>query len=62
MKKILVIDDEKYLRSNLVLALGFEGYDARGAENGRQGVLTASEWLPDLIVCDVTMPDLTASK
>jgi CheY-like chemotaxis protein len=58
MKKILVIDDEKYLRSNLVLALGFEGYEARGAENGRQGVLAASEWLPDLIVCDVTMPDL----
>ena len=35
MKKILVIDDEKYLRSNLVLALGFEGYGAGPRMAGR---------------------------
>lgn len=56
MKKILVIDDDEHLRSNLLDVLGFEGYEALGAENGRQGIQFAQEFQPDLIICDITMP------
>jgi DNA-binding response OmpR family regulator len=58
MKKILVIEDEEQLRSDLVTIFGFEGYDAIGAENGRTGIQIAQQFLPDLIICDVNMPVL----
>jgi CheY-like chemotaxis protein len=56
MKKILVIDDDAPLRSNLIDALGFEGYEVLGAENGHEGIRSAQEHQPDLIICDITMP------
>ena len=56
--KILVIDDETILRTEMMDWLMFEGYEVVGAENGLAGVKQASEWIPDLIICDVTMPYL----
>ncbi|MBZ0148640.1 MAG: response regulator [Pseudorhodoplanes sp.] len=58
MKRVLVIEDDEDLRSDLITVLEFEGYEAIGAENGQQGVLMARQHLPDLIICDVTMPVL----
>jgi len=58
VKRVLVIEDEEHLRSDLITVLGFEGYEAIGAENGQQGVLMAQQLLPDLIICDVNMPVL----
>lgn len=58
MKKILIIEDEAPLRMQLVEVLGFEGYAAIGAEDGIVGVETIRSELPDLIVCDIMMPDL----
>jgi CheY-like chemotaxis protein len=58
MKRILVIDDNASLRSDLLDLLGFEGYDAIEAENGEVGILAAREQLPDLIICDISMPVL----
>jgi CheY-like chemotaxis protein len=58
MKKILIIDDDEGLRTELIQVLGFEGYEAIGAENGHEGILTAQQHLPHLIVCDINMPIL----
>ncbi len=58
MMKILVIEDEAILRDEVVDWLTFEGYDARGAEDGVVGVDYAIRMVPDLIICDITMPRL----
>jgi DNA-binding response OmpR family regulator len=56
--KVLVIEDDTHLRSDLIEILGFEGYAALGAENGHDGLLLAQEHRPNLIICDITMPVL----
>jgi signal transduction histidine kinase len=56
--KILVIEDAHALRKDIMEMLGFEGYDVRGAENGLVGVEAAGEFRPDLIICDIMMPEL----
>lgn len=58
MKKILVIEDEITIRNNLLELLDAEHYWVLGAENGQQGLDLAREYLPDLVVCDVMMPEL----
>ena len=55
MKKILVIDDEEWLREMVNLALRQRGYAVVEAENGVVGVEKARKELPDLILCDVNM-------
>ncbi len=46
------------MRRNLATALEMEGFSVLTAENGRVGVETATAELPDLILCDVMMPEL----
>ena len=58
MKKILVIEDEAETRDNLVLMLEMEGFKPCSAPNGRLGVEVAKRELPDVILCDVSMPEL----
>jgi DNA-binding NarL/FixJ family response regulator len=58
MKKILVIEDEPEMRRNLATILKLEKFDVVQAENGRAGVETARKELPDVILCDVMMPEL----
>lgn len=58
MNKILVIEDEFLIRENLLERLGAEGFDTVGAENGLDGVKLAIADRPDLIICDVMMPEL----
>ncbi|MCT7980079.1 hybrid sensor histidine kinase/response regulator [Laspinema olomoucense] len=58
MKKILVIEDETGVRENLLDLLEAEDFDAIAAENGREGIELAKEKLPDLILCDVMMPEI----
>ncbi len=58
MKKILVIEDNFEVRDNLVEILELSGYDVADAENGKVGVRKAKEFKPDLILCDVMMPEL----
>src|SRR5437588_10089172 len=55
MKKILVIDDEEWLREMVQLALGQKGYSVIEAENGSAGIEKAQRELPDLVLCDVNM-------
>src|SRR5215471_13275226 len=55
MKKILVIDDEEWLREMVRMALQQKGFDIVEAENGTTGIEIARQELPDLILCDVNM-------
>ncbi len=58
MKTILIIEDEPEMRRNLATILRLEKFRPLTAENGRAGVETALRELPDLILCDVMMPEL----
>jgi DNA-binding NarL/FixJ family response regulator len=58
MKKILIIEDEAEMRRNITALLRFNDYEPIGAENGRVGVDAARRTRPDLILCDVMMPEL----
>lgn len=58
MTKILVVEDEATIREKLITVLGFEGFETLGAADGRAGVELARAEHPDLIVCDIMMPDL----
>ncbi|MBD1944128.1 EAL domain-containing protein [Coleofasciculus sp. FACHB-712] len=58
MAKILVIEDEEAIRENILELLEAEEFEATGAENGLAGVQIARTIRPDLIICDVMMPDL----
>ena len=56
--KILLIEDQAPMRRNLALMLELEGYEVLTAENGRRGVEQAMAHRPDLVLCDVMMPEL----
>jgi CheY-like chemotaxis protein len=56
--KILVIEDEEPLRAEISEILGLEHFQVIAAENGRIGVQRAREHCPDLILCDVMMPEI----
>ena len=58
MKKILVIEDEPEMRRNITALLRYHDYEPVAAENGRLGVEVARREKPDLILCDVMMPEL----
>ena len=58
MRKILVIEDEPEMRRNISTLLRFHEYAPIEAENGRKGVELARREKPDLILCDVMMPEL----
>jgi len=58
MKRILVIEDQPVMRRNIQTILEMEGFDVVVAENGRKGVAAAQSGPPDLILCDVMMPEL----
>ena len=55
MNRILVIDDEEWLREMMLLALRQRGFQVIEAENGALGIELARKELPDLILCDVNM-------
>jgi DNA-binding NarL/FixJ family response regulator len=58
MKKILVIEDEPEMRRNLTTVLRLEQFRPLPAEDGRIGIELAKKEMPDLILCDVMMPEL----
>lgn len=58
MKKILVIEDEPEMRRNITTLLRYYDYQTVAAENGRQGIELVRRERPDLILCDVMMPEL----
>lgn len=62
MKKILLIDDEEKILNQLKKFLQFEGYTVFTASNGKQGIEAVQKHLPDLILCDIMMPEIDGRK
>lgn len=58
MKKILLIEDNREIRENTAEILALAGYEVSTAENGKIGVDSAQQQKPDLIICDIMMPEL----
>jgi two-component system chemotaxis response regulator CheY len=65
MAKVLIVDDAEFLRVRLTKILNTEGYEVFQAENGVKAVAAYQESHPDVVLMDVTMPEmdgLTALK
>lgn len=58
-KLVLVADDQEPIRTMLKMSLEFMGYEVAAAENGRALLTLARERVPDLIITDVMMPEMT---
>ena len=58
VKTILVIEDEAQTREIFLRCLKFEKFEGIGAANGSTGVRLAKQHRPDLVVCDIMMPDM----
>ncbi len=58
MKKILIVDDESVMRRNLGKILRLEQYDVYEAGDGKSAVELARSQLPDVILCDISMPEM----
>lgn len=58
MKKILIIEDNQDVRENTAEILELANYEVTTAEDGKQGVALAKLTKPDVIICDIMMPEL----
>ncbi|MEX2350309.1 MAG: response regulator [Flavobacteriaceae bacterium] len=58
MHTLLLIEDDTVVRENTAEILELSGYNVLTAPNGKAGVATAKNNLPDIIVCDIMMPEL----
>lgn len=58
MSTILIIDDNNDIRENTAEILSLAGYTTITAENGKKGLDAAIKQKPDLIICDISMPEL----
>jgi CheY-like chemotaxis protein len=57
MHKVLVIEDNKEIRENTAEILELNGYHVFTAENGCAGYESAKSYQPDIILCDIMMPE-----
>lgn len=62
MKKVLIVDDEQDIVESLKFVLEADGYDCYTAFNGEDGLKTAKEVMPDLIILDIMMPKMNGYK
>ncbi len=57
-KRILVVDDEPQIARVLRTSLTGSGYEVRTADDGHAGLRLAREWQPDLVITDISMPNM----
>ena len=57
-KKVLIIEDNDDIRENVIEILELAGYTVASASNGKAGVELAFSDIPDIILCDIMMPEL----
>jgi CRP-like cAMP-binding protein len=57
-KKVLIIEDNNDIRDNIIEILELANYQVQGAKNGKEGVDLATKNIPDIILCDIMMPEL----
>jgi len=58
MEKILIIEDDKFLRELITQKVGQEGYKVLGAVDGEEGLKMAGEEQPSLILLDLILPTM----
>jgi CRP-like cAMP-binding protein len=56
-KHILIIEDDEILKENITELLSLSGYKVSATTNGKKGIKMAQELNPDLIICDIMMPE-----
>lgn len=56
--KVLIIEDVLYIRDNIVEMLQLNGIEAFGAANGTTGIEMVRKLKPDVVICDILMPDI----
>jgi two-component system, OmpR family, KDP operon response regulator KdpE len=56
--RILIVDDEPQIRRVLRTSLAAQGYDLRTAADGETAIETFGDWPPDLVVTDLSMPNM----
>ena len=61
-QRVLVADDEEYIRDLVITALSFSGYEVTTAADGVNALNQIQKTLPDLIVLDVNMPGFNGSR
>jgi len=59
MQRILVIEDDLEVQEDIIDILKLKGFTVRGANNGSIGLQISKVFNPDLILCDIDMPDLS---
>lgn len=57
-KKVLIIEDNDDIRENVIEILELAGYTVTSASNGKEGVEQAFKDIPDIILCDIMMPEM----
>ncbi|MBE0461630.1 MAG: sigma-54-dependent Fis family transcriptional regulator [Candidatus Aminicenantes bacterium] len=60
--KILIIDDEESIREIFSVLLVERDYDVKTAENGKEGLSKARKFLPDIILLDMNLPDISGTE
>ena len=58
MERILIVEDEKNIRESLAEIFELAGYQIETASNGKEGYNSIMENKPELVICDVSMPEL----
>ena len=58
MQKVLLIEDDIAVRENTAELIELSGYEVITAPNGKMGVSLAKNALPDIIICDIMMPEM----
>src|SRR6266700_759132 len=56
--RILIVDDEPQITRVLRTALFAQGYDVRSAADGESALETFGDWPPDLVITDLSMPNV----
>ena len=56
--RVLVVDDEPNITELVSLGLRYEGFDVRSAHDGRGALRAVRDFMPELVILDVTMPDI----
>jgi len=57
--RILVVDDETQISRVLKTTLSSQGYEVKTAAEGESGFDAAMDWLPDLLITDLSMPRMS---
>jgi CheY-like chemotaxis protein len=57
VKRILVVEDEAVVLHTLQLILKQQGYEVKGARDGSEAFEIASDFEPDILLCDINLPD-----